>query len=119
VRAWELYSAGNDLDLYHEWAMVVVHSRRDRAPSRRFAAGLIALRPDRDGVIAGYEGLGEIRNRYGESILDFHLPGEGTPTQPVEAGYMANAWIRMRHPDYDQLRGMLDDVGRTVRVRAR
>ena len=42
----------------------------------------------------------------------------GTPTQPVEAGYMANAWVRMRHPDYDALREMLDDVGRTVHVRA-
>ena len=42
----------------------------------------------------------------------------GSPTQPVEAGYMANAWMRMRHPDYDQLRQMLEYVGRTVRVRA-
>ena len=31
---------------------------------------------------------------------------------------MANAWVRMRHPDYDTLRAMLDEVGRTVRVRA-
>ncbi len=31
---------------------------------------------------------------------------------------MANAWVRLRHPDYDTLRGMLDDVGRTVKVRA-
>ena len=29
---------------------------------------------------------------------------------------MANAYVRMRHPDYDVLRGMLDDVGRTVHV---
>ena len=39
-------------------------------------------------------------------------------TQPVEAGYMANAWVRMRHPDYDQLRWMMDEIGRTVRVHA-
>ena len=31
---------------------------------------------------------------------------------------MANAWIRLRHPDYDVLRDMLDDVGRTVQVHA-
>ena len=31
---------------------------------------------------------------------------------------MANAYVRMRHPDYDMLRGMLDDVGRTVHVYA-
>ena len=51
-------------------------------------------------------------------MIDAHLPNPGTPTQPVEAGYMANAYVRMRHPDYDALRGMLDDVGRTV-ARAR
>ena len=33
------------------------------APSRRFAAGIIALRPDRDGRIAGYDGVDEIAQR--------------------------------------------------------
>ncbi len=51
-------------------------------------------------------------------MIDAHLPPPGTPTQPVEAGYMANAWLRMKHPDYDELRHMLDDVGRTIKVRA-
>jgi hypothetical protein len=51
-------------------------------------------------------------------VLDAHLPHPGTYTQPPEAGYMANAYVRMRHPDYDTLRGMLDDVGRTVQVHA-
>ncbi len=31
---------------------------------------------------------------------------------------MANAWIRMKHENYDHLRHMLDVVGRTVKVRA-
>jgi len=26
--------------------------------------------------------------------------------------------VRMKHPDYDTLRGMLDDVGRTLHVYA-
>jgi hypothetical protein len=118
VRAWDLYCAGNDMDLYVEWAMAVVHGRTSQQPSRRFSAGIIALRPDQDGRIAGYEGVDAIRARHGEWIIDMHLPPPGTPTQPVEAGYMANAWLRMRHPDYDTLRGMLDDVGQTLKVRA-
>ena len=118
VRCWDLYAAGNDIDIYVEWAMAVVHGRINRQPSRRFAAGMIALRPDRDGAISHYDGVDEIQNRFGEWVIDAHLPPAGTPTQPVEAGYMANAWVRMRHPDYDVLRGMLDDVGRTVKVHA-
>ena len=118
VGAWDLYNAGNDLDLYHEWAMAVVHGHGDAKASRRFSAGLIALRPDRDGTIAGYSGLDEAQRRFGEWVIDAHFPPAGTPTQPVEAGYMANAYVRMRHPDYDVLRGMLDEVGRTVQVHA-
>jgi carbamoylphosphate synthase large subunit len=118
VGAWDLYSAGNDLDMYREWANAVVHGKVDAAPSRRFASGIIALRPDRDGQISGYSGVDEIQGRYGEWVLDAHLPDPGTSTQGPEAGYMANAYVRMRHPDYDVLRQMLDDVGRTVHVYA-
>jgi formate-dependent phosphoribosylglycinamide formyltransferase (GAR transformylase) len=118
VRCWDLYSAGNDLDIYREWANAIVHGHVATQPSRRMAAGIIALRPDRDGYISGYSGLDDAQTRYGEWVLDAHLPPQGTPTQPVEAGYMANAWVRMRHPDFDHLRGMLDDVGRTVQVHA-
>ena len=64
--------------------------------------------------ISGYSGIDEIQGRYGEWVIDAHLPDPGTPTQPPEAGYMANAYVRMRHPDYDALRQMLDDVGRTI-----
>ncbi|UJR84001.1 ATP-grasp domain-containing protein [Sandaracinus amylolyticus] len=119
VRAWDLYAAANDFDIYREWAHAVVHGRPSQSLSRRFSAGIIALRPDRDGVISHYEGVEEIQRRYGEWVIDAHLPPPGTPTQPVEAGYMANAWVRMKHPDYDELRRMLDAVGQTVKVRAR
>ncbi len=77
------------------------------------------MRPERDGRISGYSGLDQIEQRFGEWIIDMHVPPPGTPTQPVEAGYMANAWLRLRHPDYDRLREMLDIVGDTVKVHAR
>jgi hypothetical protein len=66
-----------------------------------------------------YRGIADIERAFGRWIIDAHLPSPGTPTQPVEAGYMANAWIRLKHPDYDELRRMLDVVGRTVKVLAR
>ena len=118
VGAWDLYSAGNDLDLYREWANAIVHGHVAARPSRQYATGIVALRPDRDGQITGYSGVDEVQARSGEWVIDSHLPPPGTPTQPVEAGYMANAYVRMRHPDYDVLREMLDDVGRSVKVHA-
>ena len=56
---------------------------------------------------------------YGEWILDHHFPSPGTRTQGVEGGYMANAWVRLKHPDYDELRSMMDRIGELVHVRAR
>ncbi|EWT01344.1 ATPase [Intrasporangium oryzae NRRL B-24470] len=118
VGAWDLYSAANDVDVYREWAHVITHRRPDQPMRRTYAAGIVALRPDHDGVVKGYTGIDEIQGRYGEWILDGHFPPVGHGTQPVEAGYMANAWVRLRHPDYDTARAMLDDIGRTIHVHA-
>jgi formate-dependent phosphoribosylglycinamide formyltransferase (GAR transformylase) len=118
VGAWDLYSAGNDIDVYREWANAIVHGGTGAAPSRHYASGIVALRPDQDGQVTGYSGAGELNQQYGEWVIDAYLPSPGTATQGVEAGYMANAYVRMRHPDYDVLRGMLDAVGRTLHVHA-
>ena len=118
VGMWDVYSAANEMDLYLEWARLLVDGETPVRPSRRYSAGMIALRPDRDGTISRYEGVEEVRRDHGEWIIDMHLPPPGTPTQPVEAGYMANAWARLRHPDFDTLHSILDDIGERIQVRA-
>lgn len=118
VGCWDLYSAGNEIDVYRAWADAVVHGQVWSRPSRRYATGIIALRPDQDGTIHGISGVDELYARYGDLVLDAHWPGPGTPTQGVEAGFMANAWVRLRHEDYDALRGILVDIGQTVQVHA-
>ncbi|MCA8968315.1 MAG: ATPase [Planctomycetes bacterium] len=117
VRVWDFYGKGNDIDCYLEWAKAIVHGKTDVKCSRRLAAGMIALRPDRDGRIQGYSGR-EILDRYEDCLIDAHFPAPGTPTQPVENGYLANAWVRMAHPDFDRLQQILGEVGETVRVHA-
>ena len=105
------------MDVYKEWARIITHGKIGERQSCRFSAGIINLRPDRDGHIAGYEGL-ELLDQLGDLVIDRHLPPPGTPTQPVSAGYMANAWVRVKHPDYDELRNLLDTIGQRVQVRA-
>ena len=77
------------------------------------------MRPDRDGVISHYDGAEEIWGKYGSLVVGARFPEPGTPTQGVEAGDMANAWMRVRHEDYDTLRGILNEIGEKVHVRAR
>ncbi len=111
VGAWDVYSAANEVDVYREWAHVITHRAPEQQMKRTYAAGIVALRPDHDGSVTGYTGIDEIQSRYGEWVIDGHFPPVGHGTQAVEAGYMANAWVRLRHPDFDTARAMLDDVG--------
>jgi len=116
---WDVYCAANDIDLYAEWAAAACQLPARQRASKRYAAGLINLRPTEDGRIVGYEGVQRMQERYGAGIFKLHMPAVGSPTQPVEAGYLANAYVCVRHPDYDALRSILDDIGRTVKVIAR
>jgi formate-dependent phosphoribosylglycinamide formyltransferase (GAR transformylase) len=113
---WDLYAAANDFDIYEEWARAICWGEIAARPSRRYAAGLISLRPNKQGTIKGYTGLEEVQRKYGPFILDAHLPSPGQRTAPVEAGYLAHAWMRVRHPDYDGCRAMLDDIGSTFQM---
>lgn len=116
VLVWDLYCAANDFDLYREWANGVVHEHASPRPSRNYSAGMVAIRPNRDGRVAGYSGVDEVNRRYGPNILRMHLPPVGGRTQPVGSGYMGNAWVWARHPDYDACKAMLEDIGRTLKM---
>lgn len=119
VSTWDLYCAAHGIDLYREWAMAIAHGRTVERPSSQFSAGMIALRPDKDGRITGYDGAEQVQRQLAPYIIDAYLPPAGASTQPVEAGFMANAWLRMRHPDYDTLRQMMEWVGQTLHVHAK
>ncbi len=116
VLVWDLYCAANDMDLYLEWARGVVHEQAAPRPSRNYSAGMVAIRPNRDGRVAGYSGVDEVNRRYSKNILRMHLPPVGGKTQPVGSGYMGNAWVWARHPDYDVCREILEDIGRTLKM---
>lgn len=117
-RIWDLYSAGNDLNLWTEWAMIMVHGRQASHLSRRFATGSVQVRPDRDGKIAGYENVREVMRVLRPYLFEHRLPPRGTPTDPIFKGYYNNVWFRLRHPDYDELCRLMTFAGEHLKVRA-
>lgn len=119
VNVWDLYCEVLGRDLYTEWARGVCWGDTQGLQGPRMAGGLIAIRPDRDGIIQGYGGLDEAQRKYGPYIWRANLPQPGQRTQPVEAGYLANAAIWVKHPDFDAAKEILEDIGRTVRLHAR
>jgi carbamoylphosphate synthase large subunit len=116
VSHWDLYCAANDIDLYKEWAAAIVYGRCEGHLSRNYSAAIINLRPTQDGYIQRYEGIDRMNEKYGQWVIKAHFPAPGTPTQGVEAGYMANAWIHIKYPDYDGLRAILEEIGQTIKV---
>ena len=115
VGPWDLYSRGQRCRRLREWANALVHDHIAARPTATPAA-LSRCGPDHDGHITGYSGVEEIHARYGEWIIAAHLPPPGTPTQEIEAGYHANAWVRARHPDFDTTKRILSDIGETLKV---
>ncbi len=116
VSVWDIQGAGNDLDLYHEWAKAIVHGGTDARASRGFATGMIAIRPTQDGRVQRLEGWDAIVRSHAAAIIDCHFPEPGSATQPVEAGYMANGWVRAKHASHEGLRSLLDEISRTVKL---
>ena len=116
VSHWDIYCAANEIDLYKEWADGIVHQNTWGEASRRFAAAQLALRPTQDGIIQRYEGIDAMQAKYGEWVFDAHFPPVGSHTQPIEKGYKANAWIHIRHPDYDTLREICTDISHNIKV---
>ena len=80
--------------------------RHDRAAPR-------SRRPDRR-LRGGRGDLAPVRRVHRRASL----PAAGHAHPADRAGYMTNAWMRVRHPDYDELRHILNTIGETIRVRA-
>ena len=118
VSVWDLYAISNDFDIYAEWGHLIARGRPSQARSERFATGMVNLRPDQDGRIVGYDGVEQMQERFSSCLIDCHFPPVGSPTASVEGGYKVNAWVRVKHPDYDELKKILTSIGETVRVRA-
>ena len=115
---WDLYRVANEIDVYREWALAITAGKTEGTLTRKYATGAVQIRPDRDGTVYRYEGLEQARQKFGNHIYQSSVPPVGTATVPLEKGWFVNTWFRLRDPDYDVLRAMLEELGRSVRVLA-
>ncbi|MBL8860869.1 MAG: ATP-grasp domain-containing protein [Planctomycetes bacterium] len=118
-RIWDMHAAGNEFDIYGAWAEAVLHGRASGKPSRRFATGSVQIRPPKDGVFLGHEGVERVRRELGDALFEHEVPPPGARTQPLTAGWHVNTWFRLRDEDYDRLHARLEFVARTVVPRVR
>ncbi len=118
-RIWDMHAAGSEFDLYLAWAEAVLRSRASGTPTRRFATGSVQIRPDRDGVYAGHKGLDDVLRLFGDAIFEFEAPRPGTRTSPLDRGWHAGTWFRLRDTNYDRLMEWLAFIGDRVKVDVR
>ncbi|MCR9247820.1 MAG: ATP-grasp domain-containing protein [bacterium] len=116
---WDMYRVANEFDVYREWALAILGRPAAATPSRRYAAGSVQIRPDRDGRYVRHHGLPAALKQCGRFIYDRSVPTPGTPTKSLDKGWLVNTWFRLRHDDYDAVREMMTFLGKTVRAEAR
>ena len=69
VGQWDSYCAGNEFDLYREWALAVCHGVTDRPPRAATPAASSRCAPTATAGIAGYEGTEEVFHSYGDLVV--------------------------------------------------
>ena len=117
-KIWDMYRFANEFDVYREWALATLGMPQQQQPSRRFATGSVQVRPDRDGRVVRHEGLEQVWSECGRFVYEYEVPKPGAPTKPLDKGWLCNTWFRLRHEDYDTLRGLMTRIGATVRCHA-
>ena len=88
-------------------------ARQRRSAAFRHNLGEFAI-----GENCGYRGLARVHVIAGSHLFASAEPLPGSRTVPIEKGYLANAWFRLRHPDYARLLALMEEIGRTLRVYA-
>jgi len=118
-KIWDLYRFANEFDVFAEWALALLGRPSQQRPNRRYAAGSVQIRPDRDGRVVEHHGLDAAWQRCRPFVYEYEVPPPGTPTKALDKGWLCNTWFRLRHEDYDQVRELMTFLGRTVRCVAR
>lgn len=114
-KIWDMYRFANEFDVYREWALAILGRPGERTPTRRFSAGSVQIRPDRDGRFVRHEGVEQVFERCKPWLYEYEVPAIGAPTKPLDKGWLVNTWFRLRHEDYDELRRLMTWIGSTVR----
>ena len=116
---WDMYRVANEFDVYREWALAILGKPPEQTPSRRYSAGSVQVRPNRDGRYTGHRGVREALQRCHQAIYDKSVPKPGTPTKGLDKGWFVNTWFRLIHEDYDKVRELMTMLGKTVKADAR
>jgi biotin carboxylase len=103
----------HDMDLYSQWANLMVHGRFEPPAERKYAAGVAFLRGLGGGRVNAVHGMAETIRELGDMVTDYSYP---LPGQPASVTYEGEGFICVRHPKTRIVNEALETIINQVRV---
>ena len=82
-------------------------------PERKHAVGAAYIRGQGRGRVKAIHGLEEAQRRYGELVVEAHLPVAG---QAPSDSYEGDGYVIMRHPRTEVIEDALRNIVQLIRV---
>ncbi len=106
----------NDFDVYREWARAVCWRSFDARPHRRYHVVALFKRAIGQGRISRIEGLEEIRQRLGDSLVVADLLPPGSPRRDWHQTLLSDGFMILRHPEYRECLARMQFAIETLRI---
>jgi hypothetical protein len=102
-----------DIDPYRAWARAAVDRCFDGPWERKYAVGTVFLRGTGRGEIERVEGVGEVKLRLGEVLVESRPPRVGAPKS---ATYTGDGFMTVRHPETQVVEEALQFIAKKVLI---
>ena len=114
----DLMNFANDFDIYHGWAEAVTAGTFNLQFERKYNAGHIFKRAQGEGKIVRIEGLQGLKADYGEHIVLVDLLPIGAPRRDWKKLLRGDGMVIVRHPDFNSICEILDQIGTRLQMYA-
>ena len=108
----------NDFDVYREWARAVCWGSFDARPHRRYHVAALFKRAFGQGRIRRIDGIDEIRERLGDSLVVADLLPIGHPRRDWHQTLLSDGYLILRHPEYRECVDRMNYAIQTLRMYA-
>jgi hypothetical protein len=102
-----------DIDPYLVWARVAVDGCFDGPWERNYAVGTVFLRGTGSGLVERVQGMGLVREHFGELLVEARSPRVG---EAKSASYTGDGYATIRHPETQVVEDALQWIAQTVHI---
>jgi hypothetical protein len=107
-----------DIDLYREWARVVLYGHFEASAQRKYNVGMVFKRAIGWGNITRIEGLRDWLRACGSWVVEESLLRPGSPRRDWKQTQIADGRLIVRHPEWDEVLRMCRAAATDIRIHA-